>query len=106
MDSTRQTNDKRFWGNKKDQKNSKHSVNAEVHKDCAGHGMATMESEKRKSNRRKRNQKRTTKAQMGRRNKLTNRPNIHPNSKNKRRPKENQSNKKIQRTMDRKQLCG
>ena len=56
--------------------------------------MATMESEKQKSNRRKRNQKRTAKAQMDRKNKQTDRTNIHT------------SNKKIKRTMDRKQPCG
>ena len=84
MDSTKRTNDKRLWRNKKDQKNPEHSINAEIRKNCAGNGMVNMESEKQKSNRRKRNQKRTTKAQMGGGNKQTDRPNVHPSSKNKR----------------------
>ena len=46
MDSTERANNKRIQGNKKDQKNFKHSVNAEVHKNCTGNSMADMESEK------------------------------------------------------------
>ena len=46
--------------------------------------MATMESEKRKSNRRKRNQKRTAKMKMDRGNKQTDRTNVHTSNENKR----------------------
>ena len=46
MDCTKQTNDMRLWRDKKDQKDSEHSINAEIRKNCAGNGMVTMESKK------------------------------------------------------------